>query len=197
RLRRDSADFLRPYEPQWTRDELSRSAFRARLRRQESEITSGRGIPWLLFLDPKENDGSSALIGGLSLSNIRRGVSDTATLGYWMGERYAGQGYMAEAVRAVCAYAFNHLGLHRIEAATVLDNERSQRLLARCGFVEEGIARGYLKIAGDWRDHRLYARLASDPPLHAPDRMRNSEPGAKEDASRKATPKAKVPHLGE
>ena len=76
-------------------------------------------------------------------------------------------------MRAVCAFAFNHHGLHRIEAATVLDNNRSQRLLARCGFVEEGTARAYLKIAGEWRDHRLFARLSTDP-MPRPDQDRTS-----------------------
>ncbi|MEL6746050.1 MAG: GNAT family protein [Pseudomonadota bacterium] len=174
-LRRASADFLRPYEPQWTRDELSRSAFRTRLRRHESDINSGRGMPWFLFLADENESTKPTLLGGVTLSNIRRGVADTGTLGYWMGAAYAGQGYMSEAVRAVCQFSFHHHGLHRIEAATVLDNERSQRLLVGCGFQQEGIARAYLKIAGEWRDHRLFARLASDPD-RGPDQGPNEGP---------------------
>jgi len=166
-LRADSADFLQPYEPEWTRDELSKSAFRQRLRRHESEIKSGRGMPWFVFLNSDDSTSAPSkdelLVGGLTLSNIKRGVSQTATLGYWMGERYAGQGYMSEAVKTVCTFAFNQQRLHRIEAATVLTNERSQHLLRTCGFFEEGKARSYLKIAGHWHDHTLFARLASDP----------------------------------
>ena len=157
-LRRESVDFLQPYEPAWTADELSRSAFKARLRRQEAEITSGRGLPWFLFLksEPK------TLVGGFTISNIRRGVAQTGTLGYWIGETLAGQGYGHEALLAICGDAFNVHKLHRLEAATVLDNERSMRLLISCGFQKEGTARQYLKINGQWRDHHLFARLKSD-----------------------------------
>lgn len=159
-LRGQSADFLRPFEPSWTRDELKRSAFRMRIRRQEAEINSGRGLPWFLF----ERGCDERLLGGLTLSNIRRGVSQTATLGYWMGRPFAGRGYMKEAVEAVCHCAFHDHKLHRIEAATVIENQRSQRLLLSCGFQQEGLARGYLKICGEWRDHLLFARLMHDKP---------------------------------
>ncbi len=158
-LRAESAEFLKPFEPAWTSDELSRSAYRMRMRRQEAEINAGRGLPWFLFALE-----TGRLVGGLTLSNIRRGVAETATMGYWMGQTYAGQGYMREAVDAICLNAFTEHGLHRVEAATVIENERSQRLLKRCGFRQEGIARGYLKICGTWRDHLLFARLASDKP---------------------------------
>jgi len=160
-LRRESADFLRPFEPKWARDELSRSAFRQRLRRQEAEINAGRGLPWFLFM----KSCPQTLLGGLTLSNIRHGVAETATLGYWMGAVFAGQGLMKEAVLAVCDCAFQKHRLHRIEAATVLENERSQRLLESCGFHHEGMARAYLKINGAWRDHHLFARLSTDVPL--------------------------------
>jgi len=159
-LRRKSASFLQPFEPKWTSDELSRSAYKARLRRHEAEITSGRGLPWFLF----SNTTTPRLLGGLTISNIRRGVADTGTLGYWMGEEFAGKGYMKEALLAVAQCAFDAHGLHRIEAATVLDNERSQSLLTRCGFQREGVARRYLKINGTWRDHVLFARLSDDTP---------------------------------
>lgn len=158
-LRRSSAGFLRPFEPLWAHDELSRNAFRSRLRQQDADITSGRGLPWFLF----DKASPETLMGGLTISNIRRGVADTGTLGYWMGEPFAGQGYMSEAVHAVCSNAFEVHNLHRIEAATVLENERSQRLLLNCHFQKEGLARKYLRIDGNWRDHILFARLADDP----------------------------------
>jgi ribosomal-protein-alanine N-acetyltransferase len=157
-LRRESASFLKPYEPTWSHDEHSRSAFRMRLRRQDSDINSGRGLPWYVFL----RDEPEILVGGLTISNIRRGVSDTGTLGYWMGEKYAGKGYMREALMVVCEHAFSQHSLHRLEAATVMDNERSQQLLVKCGFSQEGVARGYLKINGKWQDHFLFARLVED-----------------------------------
>lgn len=157
-LRRESSEFLKPFEPQWSHDELSKSAFRARLRRQEADIVSGRGLPWFLF----DRYNPDVLLGGLTISNIRRGVSDTGTLGYWMGEKYAGNGLMKEALLAVCMNLFEVHKLHRVEAATVLENQRSQGLLMSCGFQQEGIARQYLRINGTWRDHILFARLAED-----------------------------------
>ncbi len=158
-LRRKSAGFLQPFEPQWSHDELSRSAYKSRLRRHEADISSGRGLPWFLFSRTKK----PKLLGGVTVSNIRRGVAETGTLGYWMGEEFAGNGYMKEAVLAISQNLFDAHHLHRIEAATVLENERSQRLLLRCGFRQEGIARRYLKINGSWRDHLLFARIADDP----------------------------------
>ena len=155
RLRQKSAGFLRPFEPSWTSDELSRSSFKARLRRQEADINSGRGLPWFVI----ENNSKQTLLGGLTLSNIRRGVAQTATLGYWMGEPFAGHGYMSEAVMAVCASAFEVHRLHRVEASTVLHNTRSQGLLEKCKFEREGIAKSYLKIDGQWEDHILFARV--------------------------------------
>jgi ribosomal-protein-alanine N-acetyltransferase len=86
-----------------------------------------------------------------------------------MGEPYAGQGYMSRAVRAAIAYGFEKQGLHRIEAACLPNNEPSKRLLERVGFRQEGYARAYLNINGQWRDHLLFALLETDPqPLRPP-----------------------------
>ncbi len=108
-------------------------------------------------------------MGGLSFGHVRRGVSQAATLGYWMGEPYAGKGHMTRAARAACAYAFEKRGFHRIEAACLPTNEPSKRLLERVGFKQEGYARSYLNINGQWRDHLLYAMLETDPqPINPP-----------------------------
>ena len=157
-LRRKSADFLIPLEPSWAKDELTKIAFKSRLRRHEADIAAGKSLPWFLFLRERPE----ILLGGLTISNIRRGVAETGTLGYWMGEEHAGKGYMKEALLSVCVSLFAQHRLHRIEAATVLENERSQILLRRCGFQQEGVARSYLQINGQWRDHILFARLSSD-----------------------------------
>ena len=114
--------------------------------------------PFLIF---RAQDG--ALLGGLTLGQVRRGVSQTATLGYWMGEPFAGRGYMARAVRAALSYAFANLRFHRVEAACLPHNMRSIRLLEGAGFRREGLARAYLRINGVWQDHVLFARLDSDP----------------------------------
>jgi ribosomal-protein-alanine N-acetyltransferase len=103
------------------------------------------------------------LVGGLTLCNVRRGVTQACTLGYWIGAPYARQGYMTAAVRAVIPFVFDSLELHRLEAACLPANTASVRLLERTGFTREGLARRYLKINGVWQDHVLYALLEGDP----------------------------------
>jgi ribosomal-protein-alanine N-acetyltransferase len=96
------------------------------------------------------------LVGALTLSNVRRGVAQTATLGYWIGEPVAGRGFATAAVGAMVAWAFDDLNLHRVEAACVPDNAASRRVLEKSGFQLEGKARAYLKINGVWADHLLF-----------------------------------------
>ncbi|MER0236864.1 GNAT family protein [Fulvimarina sp. MAC8] len=158
-LRAESASFLRPWEPEWSRDELSVHAFRARLRRYYGEAHSHNSFTFFIF-----DENEKRLMGGLTLGHIRRGVAQAATLGYWMGERYAGQGLMREAVREVTRFGFDMEYLHRVEAACLPTNERSIGLLTRCGFTYEGRLRRYLKIAGEWEDHCLYSLLAEEWP---------------------------------
>ena len=157
-LRSQSRDFLTPWEPVWPVNDLTRPAYRARMRRYAMDVRADSTYPIFVF---RQNDG--VLIGGLTLGQVRRGVSQTASLGYWMGAPYAGKGYMTAAVRAVLPFAFQTLNLRRVEAACLPENAASIRLLERVGFTREGYARSYLCIAGHWRDHLLYAILASDP----------------------------------
>ncbi len=150
-LRGRSRAFLEPWEPAWAADELSRAAFQRRLKRYDEEFRAGRVQPFFIF----SADGGQ-LMGGLTLSQIHRGVVQSAGLGYWMGEDFAGRGHMKAAVMAVIRHAFDTLALHRLNAACQPHNMRSRGLLARAGFVEEGFARAYLRIDGQWRDHVLY-----------------------------------------
>lgn len=156
-LRRDSRAFLEPWEPRWAPDELSRHAWRQRLKRYREETDQGTGVSFLIF----ENAGGR-LAGGISVGNIRRGVAQSAQIGYWMGERFAGRGLMLEALRLIVPYAFETLRLHRLEAACIPKNARSVRLLEKAGFRREGLLRGYLKINGAWQDHYLYALIAEE-----------------------------------
>jgi ribosomal-protein-alanine N-acetyltransferase len=159
-LRHESRNFLKPWEPTWAPDELSKEAFRRRLRRYAQAARDGTGHIFFIF-DKK----TGALMGGCQLSNIRQGVAQSAaTLGYWMGERYAGKGMMTDAVTVLTRYCINKLGLHRVEAACLPDNMASRRVLTKAGFVEEGAARKYLKINGQWRDHILFAIIEDDLP---------------------------------
>lgn len=156
-LRRQSREFLAPWEPIWPNDALSRSGYLRRTTRQCEDWNADRGYNLLIW---RLDDG--ALLGGLALTNIRRGVAQAGMLGYWIGQPFAGQGYMTEALGAVTDMAFGELALNRLEAATLPENEPSRRLLVRLGFSEEGMARQYLKIAGQWHDHVLYGLLRSD-----------------------------------
>ncbi|MER2605638.1 MAG: GNAT family protein [Siculibacillus sp.] len=161
-LRRQSRDFLAPWEPIWPDDDLSRPSYRRRLRRWAEESRGGLTFPWFLF---DEIDGR--LLGGLTLAQVRRGVTQTGTIGYWMGAPHAGRGLMTGAVLALARHAFRDLRLHRLEAACLPDNEPSIRLLRKVGFTREGYARAYLHIAGEWRDHLLWGLLETDPLLPA------------------------------
>lgn len=155
KLRHDSREFLMPWEPIWPANDLTRSAFRIRIRQYLRDIDDDLAYPYFIF-DAK----AETLVGALTLSNVRRGVAQTGTLGYWIGAPYARHGYMTSAVNLMLDFAFNHLSLHRVEAACLPHNEPSIGLLTKCGFEPEGRARGYLKIAGEWRDHLLFAKLA-------------------------------------
>lgn len=156
-LRAASRAHLTPWEPQWTRDDLTKAGFRRRLRFYEREARDDRGYAFLLF-STTEN----VLIGGVTLSNVRRGVCQSAMLGYWLGVQHTGQGYMTRALAALRPHAFDALRLHRLEAATQPSNVASIGVLQRNGFQLEGCLRGYLKIDGEWQDHALYARTAED-----------------------------------
>ena len=157
-LRAASRAFLEPWEPLWPNDDLTRPAFRRRIRRYGEEIHTDSAYPMFVFRQKDE-----ALMGGLTLGLVRRGVAQACTLGYWMGERHAGRGTMTAAVKIANQFAFQDLGLRQIEAACLPTNKASIRLLEKAGFIREGYARRYLCIAGAWQDHVLYARLKDDP----------------------------------
>jgi ribosomal-protein-alanine N-acetyltransferase len=152
-LRRQSRDFLKPFEPRWSEADLGRSIFAARVSRGRREALAGTDYAFLIFI---RQDRREILVGGVTLSNIRRRAAQHVTLGYWMGQRYAGQGLMTEAVSVVLPFVFDPLDLHRAHAAILPGNIASRRVLEKCGFVEEGFAQGYLQIDGRWADHVLF-----------------------------------------
>ena len=160
RLREESRAFLSPWEPIWPADDLTKLAFRRRIRRYQREIRNGTGFPFLVF-----SPDSETLLGGLTLAHIQRGVTQSGVLGYWMGAPYAGKGLMGAAVRAVTEYSFDTLHLNRIEAACLPHNAASIRLLEKVGFTREGYARKYLCIDGRWQDHLLFGLIRDDPRL--------------------------------
>jgi ribosomal-protein-alanine N-acetyltransferase len=158
-LRELSREFLTPWEPTWPADDLTRSAFRRRIRRYAEDLRTDQGYAFLII-----RSSDNTLVGGLTLANIRRGVAQAGSLGYWMGRPFVRCGYMTAAVRAVIPFAFATLRLHRLEAACIPTNVGSIRLLENTGFVREGYARDYLCINDIWQDHLLYGRLKEPNP---------------------------------
>ncbi|EDT26681.1 GNAT family N-acetyltransferase [Clostridium perfringens] len=148
-------EHLRQYEP--TRDsgfytyegqkEILTESFR--------QFIDGTSIDLGIFKDEK-------LIGKIKLSNIVYGILRNAFVGYSIDKEYQGKGYTKEALNTVCSYAFEEMGLHRLEASTLMENSRSQGVLKACGFNELGISEKYLYINGEWRDHKIFYKVNDD-----------------------------------
>ncbi|KFI28494.1 GCN5 family acetyltransferase [Haematobacter missouriensis] len=156
-LRRDSAAFLVPWEPTWAPDHLARKAFTNRVYWSARAYANGTALPLFLI---RRDDG--VLVGAITLDNIRRGPAQCGVLGYWVGQPFARQGYMREAIDGVVTHAFTDLNLSRIEAACLPENAASRGVLEKAGFKYEGVAQSYLQINGRWRNHVLYSNLRHD-----------------------------------
>ena len=152
-LRRSSRDFLLPFEPRWTEADLARRVFVSRVRRAREEAEEGTDYSLFIFTDDGQ---SEILVGGVTLSNVRRRAAQFVNLGYWMGQQYAGKGLMTKAVATCLPFVFDTLDLHRIHAAFLPHNTASRRVLEKNGFAEEGFAENYLQINGRWEDHVLF-----------------------------------------
>lgn len=162
-LRSVSKEFLQPWEPRWSAISTTRRSYKARLARIRQEARDGTGLACFIFR--AEDD---ALLGGINLINVRRGVVQAASLGYWIGAPHARQGYMTDALSAIISIAFNDLDLHRLDAACLPGNTPSVALLERAGFQQEGTARQNIRIDGAWRDHGMFG-------LVGPEKIMNSK----------------------
>ena len=156
-LREHSRDYLQPWEPSWPDDDLTRAAYRRRLGVYAREMELGHAWPFFVF-----DLSGRTLMGAITLSNVRRGVAETGTLGYWVGQPFAGLGVATAAVQAMTGFAFRSVRLHRLEASCLPANMASRRVLEKAGFLKEGEARAYLKINGAWADHILFGLVADD-----------------------------------
>ena len=156
-LRAASAEHLMPWEPVWAHDHLTRKAFTNRVYWAKRAESAGTALPLLLI-----RRADNALLGAVTLDNIRRGPVQAGTMGYWIGAAFARQGYMIEAVQSVVHHAFTMLDLSRLESACLPENVASRGVLEKSGFKYEGVAQSYLQINGRWRNHVLYANLRSD-----------------------------------
>jgi ribosomal-protein-alanine N-acetyltransferase len=157
KLRSDSRAFLAPWEPIWSVDSLSQPVFDRRLKRIYNEWRQDEGYNFHVY-----DRATNLLVGGIGLNQVKRGIAQSGIIGYWVGERYARQGFTEASTRLVTSFAFETLGLHRVEATCIPTNEASKRLLAKLGFQQEGYARQYLKIAGEWADHLLFAMIREE-----------------------------------
>lgn len=155
-LRSTSRDFLTPWEPVWSPDHLSRKSFTNRVYWAARASRGGTALP--LFLVRRDG----VLVGAITLDNIRRGPAQSGTIGYWIGQPFARQGYMREAIGILVHHAFTTMDLSRIEAACLPENAASRGVLEKAGFKYEGVAQSYLQIDGRWRNHVLFANLRSD-----------------------------------
>ncbi|WP_329166154.1 GNAT family N-acetyltransferase [Streptomyces sp. NBC_01387] len=154
---RRNREHLRPWEPDRPESFFTGAGQLDRLRSTLADRDAGRVLPWVM-----EETTSGRLVGTITLNSIALGPFRSATLGYWVDAGCTGRGVASGAVEEMCRVARDELGLHRVEAGTLLDNVASQRVLTRCGFEPYGVAPRYLHINGEWRDHRLFQRILHD-----------------------------------
>jgi ribosomal-protein-alanine N-acetyltransferase len=154
-LQRRNRDFLTPYEP--VRDEayFTEEGQRDVISRVLEEHRAGSMMPRVIL------DGEGEVVGRITLTGIERGPFQNCRLGYLVSQHANGRGLATAAVAEVVDIAFDELGLHRVEAGAMVDNVRSQRVLEKNGFVRFGLAPSYLNIAGEWRDHVMYQKVAA------------------------------------
>lgn len=157
-LLRANREFLAPWEPLRTEEFFTPEYQGTAVDEALEQHQRGTMLPQVILADGE-------IVGRITLNNIVRGPLQSAKLGSWVASAANGRGVATAAVAAMIPIAFDELKLHRIAAATLLHNVRSQRVLERSGFVRFGVAPRYLRIAGEYQDHALYQRLADDAPI--------------------------------
>lgn len=155
KIRQANQEFLQPFEPIWGANALDKQQFFARVRNDRHHASIDSKYAFFIF---KKSDDS--LIGGININNVQRGVFQCCAFGYWLGKTENSKGFMTEAVQILSQQCFERWQFNRIQAATLIDNQASIRVLEKNGFEREGQARRYLKINGKWQDHVLFAKIA-------------------------------------
>src|SRR5436309_627138 len=158
-VRVHSADWLLKWEPRLPAGQpdptRSAAAFGARCSARQREWQLGSGYGFGIFVDGR-------FAGEINLSGLQRGPFQNAYVGYWIGEEFAGNGYVPEALVAVARFAFDDLRLHRIQVAIIPRNRASRRVVEKLELRDEGVAQRYLAINGRWEDHIRYALTAEE-----------------------------------
>jgi ribosomal-protein-alanine N-acetyltransferase len=157
-LYRDNRVHLAPFEPERGEDFFTDQGQARRLADLIDQHVQGRAYPYIIEVDGRP-------VGRVTATNVVHGPFCSGSLGYWVAAAHTGRGVATRAVRLVLDDCFQRHRLHRVEAATLVDNLASQVVLRRTGFSLIGLAPRYLHIAGQWRDHLLFQCLADDPPL--------------------------------
>jgi len=157
-----NAEHLAPWEPARADDFATERVQAVRVENLLAGVQKGSALPLVLVRPAPDTSADDEIVGTLTVSGITRGAFESADLGYWTDRGLQGRGIMSAAVSAVVGIARDDLGLHRLQASTLPENERSQRVLAGAGFERFGLARDYLRIAGRWRDHVLFQRILHD-----------------------------------
>ncbi len=155
-IREKSKTFLERWEPKRGSEFFKRNAFNNRVRWARKSSKAGQAYQFFIF------DKFQTLLGSITIENIRKGPSNAATLGYWLGKEHTGKGFMREAIWVIIDFAFYKLNISRLEAATLPENGASRGLLEKVGFKYEGVGQSYLQINGRWRNHVLYGLLRND-----------------------------------
>ena len=158
-VRLRNAAWLEPWEPQRLEGApdpaRDRQAFERRCAARDRERQMGTAYALGLFVD-------GALAGEVNLSNVARGAMQSGTIGYWIDRERAGRGYVAEGVVVVVRFAFEDLGLHRVEVCVIPRNHNSRRVMEKLGLRQEGLAERFLEINGTWEDHLRFGFTAEE-----------------------------------
>lgn len=152
-------EFLEPWDPVRPPSWFTLASVQADIARTLADRRADRG--YVFGIRERE---TGRLVGRVALANVVRGAWQNATLGYFVGREHNGRGYATEAVGQALRFAFGPAGLHRVQAAVMLRNVRSIRVVEKNGLRFEGLARRYLQIAGVWEDHNIYAVTADERP---------------------------------
>lgn len=169
-LRRANRGFMAPFEADREEAFFTRAAQSREITLDAEAWSTGTGYAFAVLArgDADAGEAHDRLVGRIALSNVVRGPWQNCTLGYWIDEASNRRGHATSAVRLACRFAFEHAGLHRVQPAIMPRNRRSARVVEKVGFRHEGLARRYLRIAGVWEDHDLYALTREEWPPGSP-----------------------------